>query len=349
MAVSYRRRRGPRIGLPLALGGAALLAAAVVGVLWATGVLGGEPKGRKGPRPGQVAVILAPRDLPAYTRLTRDELVDPSTGTFRTVYLDAEQIPEGMLRTVDALFGRVLKGPKRANYAFFESEMLPEGTRGGLVGGIPPGKRALRIDASRMPGLFDLEIGDRFDLLATRTVDDVEDTVRERLDQEEAILRSIYGGAAGGVPRPLPGTLVAPWEREQAAVEVLVEDGVVVKGVHVREVPTTSTSLTSGTRTRTIPVQEAVLAVDADEVAPLMEALALEVALVCVPRSGQPDEAGAEKPIAGRTPEIPDPRAGDDAARAGPDVPDVTFVETVTGDRRQYRVVPKGSEGGEPE
>ncbi len=91
---------------------------------------------------------------------------------------------------------------------------------------------------------------------------------------------------------------------KRSLVRPLVQDGVVVTPVRTRNVPISSSSLTQGTTTRTIPVQEIVLAVAPQEVAPLAEAMDLKYEIICVARSGRPAPA-------------PSPAVGSSSAGAG--------------------------------
>ena len=69
------------------------------------------------------------------------------------------------------ILGRVTAREKPAGYAFKERDFLPEGTSPGVVGGTPPGKRAITLDASKLKGVHDLNEGDHVDLLASVSVD----------------------------------------------------------------------------------------------------------------------------------------------------------------------------------
>ena len=61
-----------------------------------------------------------------------------------------------------------------------------------------------------------------------------------------------------------------------------------VTPARTRNVPVSSSSLTQGTTTRTVPVQEIVIAVEPEEVALLNEAMDLKYEITCVARSGRP-------------------------------------------------------------
>ncbi len=73
----------------------------------------------------------------------------------------------------------------------------------------------------------------------------------------------------------------------------LVQDGVVVTPVTARNMPVTNSSLMNGASTRNMRVQEIVIAVEPEEVAPLDEAMALKYEITCVARSGRPESAPA--------------------------------------------------------
>jgi hypothetical protein len=102
---------------------------------------------------------------------------------------------------------------------------------------------------------------------------------------------------------------------------VIVQSAVIVQPMNTRGVPVYQSSLTDGAATRVRPVQEAVIAIDPDEVALLTEALAVEAKLTSIPRSGRPDD-----PPASRTPNLhpvspfsSGESFGDEQSEVGPD------------------------------
>jgi hypothetical protein len=95
--------------------------------------------------------------------------------------------------------------------------------------------------------------------------------------------------------------------KKYTLVKPLVQDGVVVTPVKIRHVPTTSSSLTQGTTTRTMPVQEIVLAVAPQEVALLAQAMDLKYEITCVARSGRP---ASLPPASEKVAPSPGPRPG---------------------------------------
>jgi Flp pilus assembly protein CpaB len=150
-------------------------------------------------------VPVAAARLPAYTELQLEHLVDPQTGALAAVYLPEGSILESTIVRPDALLGRVLAAEKPPGRVFTEDDFLPPGTRPGLVAGIPPGMRAMRVEANAVGGLVGLAAGDRFDVVASFPA----------------------GARAGGGGRGAA----------QARVQTVVSDGVVVQPLATRAVP----------------------------------------------------------------------------------------------------------------
>ncbi|MCO5166238.1 MAG: hypothetical protein M9894_07725 [Planctomycetes bacterium] len=327
-----RRRASPSLAT-YALPAAAILVVGGGGLLWLGGAFGGKEK--SGPRPlvqppGTIAVPLATRPIKAYSKVSRDDLWDAKNGRLAFTFLKPENVPEGMVTDVKRILLRVVGRDKAPGYAFNEEDFLPEGTRPGVVGGIPPGRRALRVKAESVAGLIGLRHGDRFDLVSTVPVD----------------LSKVGGRAAtppvGGVYGRVLGQQLAIAARaggtKHAHVTVVVQNGVVVSPVETRAVPTTTSSLTQGPRTQTKPVQELVIAILPEEVAPLTEALAIGAVITCLPRSGHPDDP-ADSSTPGLSLDL-DQIPGL-STRSAP----LAIVDHIDGERRALLAVP---EGGEP-
>lgn len=282
-----QRRRSSSLGWMIALPILALLigGTGTIATLLALGTVSWPWTVRpQGPPPGSVAIPAAAHAIPAYTAVKLEHLVDPNTGQIKWIYLPAGSVPPEAILTPTEIVGRVVKRDKSAGYAFQEAEFLPKGTRSGIVGGTPPGKRALTLDASKIGGIHALKAGDHLDLLASAPMDDGES--RASRDQRELVLaRDLAANAVG-----------------QADVRVIAHDGVIVSPVTTRGIPTTTSSLTEGARTTLRPVQEVVIAVDPTEVAPLNEAMALEMRIMAVARSGHPDDPGAASVTPGTKP-----------------------------------------------
>jgi len=114
-------------------------------------------------------------------------------------------------------------------------------------------------------------------------------------------------------------------------------------------VPTTSTSLTRGTTTRTLPVQEMVIALEPDEVAPFMEALSVEAQITCLARSGRPDD-----PVDSLTPSSePDLMLWGTGLAAGgnslvPSAGSMAVIESISDRERTLVPVPDATAGSRP-
>lgn len=225
---------------------------------------------------GKVRVIVSGRDIPAYQKVGRDDIWNNAKGTLAYSDLDEKLVESsGVIVDVREILGRVLAKPKTPGYAFSEKDFMPEGTRPGVAAGVPAGKRALRISVENVQGIVGLQAGDRFDMVGAFPLDD----------------------SANQGSIPFSGVFADQMNRRakmnayrRARVQVLVQNGVVVSPLETRLVPTSSASLTQGKTTRTLPVQEMVIALEPDEVAPFMEALSVEADITCLARSGRPDD-----------------------------------------------------------
>jgi Flp pilus assembly protein CpaB len=290
--------------------------AATAGGLWVAGV--DLPFLKHGPDTrGMVAVPISARLVPAYTRVSRDYLIAPETGLLKYSYLPpkvAEQL--GVITNSEKIFGRVLNHDKPADYAFKEEDFLPKGTREGLVAAIPAGKRAMTVEVTKIQGIHALRTGDRLDMIASQSID-----LQKVLTQPKGL-----GGGMSGAGAFQVGIMA---QQKRANVRVLVQNGMLVAPVTTRLVPISQNTLTQGAITRTKPVQEAVIAVDPEEIAPLSEALAVEATITCVARSGHPDDPGQ----ASVTP------SGDSPSDQ------VAAVERIVGGTREVVFIPKGRGG----
>ena len=331
--VAPRRPGSPSIFSPGAIALVAVTALVLVfGTLVAFGVVDlSKLRSQEPSTAGLIAVPTPAVTIPAYTRVQRDHLWDRTNSRLSVVYLPPRAVTKEMLTNLSQVIGRVLDHDKAPGYVFTESDFLPPGTREGIVGGIPAGKRAVRISADKVDGLFGLRAGDRFDVLATLPID-----------------ANRGGGQALNVGGPYGQELaleaqLSNWSK-QATVRVIVQSATIVEPMKTRGVPIYQTTLTDGAALRTRPVQEAVIAVDPDEVAPLTEALAVNATLTTVPRSGRPDD-----PLDSKTPDSrpfspfnpPGAATGDQGFGADRDPASFTTVETIMGQRRSLSAVPR--------
>lgn len=346
MVVSTLKRLlgpGPLLGfliLMIAVGGA-------VGTLWYLDVLEvpflDPVEAETLPPPNLILVPISGRKIPAYTQITRDDLWNPQASEWSQVGMDKTKLPQGILTSRSQIRGRVLRRDKEPGYLFNESDFLPKGTRSGLVAGIPPGKRGMRIDTSKVQGLEELQAGDQFDLVATIPVE---------ADPQDLAKFNVAG--AYGKQLALQASMTNALKR--ATVSIVVHSGIVVKPMTVREVPYQVSTFTAGSITRTRPALEVVIAIDSSEVQPLNEAIAIEAAIMAVPHSGRPEDAQIEKERmeayqavessslqggAGQSPFSlfsPLDKAHGQGFR-GP-LPNVTVVESIHGTKREVAAVP---------
>ncbi len=280
---------------------------------------------------GLIAVPTAAVQIPAHTRIQRDHLWDRAHTRLAVIYLPPRAVTKEMLLSISDIIGRVLDGDKQPGYVFTESDFLPRGTREGLVAGIPPGKRAIRISADRVDGLYGLNAGDRFDIVATLPID------------------AASGGRAPNIAGPYSQEValqaeLSNWSK-QATVRVIVQNASIVEPMSTRGVTTYQTSITQGTAARTRAVQEAVIAIQPDEVALLTEAMAVDAKLASIPRSGRPDD-----PVNSRTPNLRpfspfvapggDARGGN-ASLSTRSADTFSVVETIMGQKRALTAVPR--------
>jgi hypothetical protein len=193
------------------------------------------------------------------------------------------RLGEALLRPGDIL-GRVVARDKRPGFGFQESDFLPRGTRPGISGGTPPGKRALTLPASSIKGVHALRAGDRIDVLAHIPWEHVPQFAisPSRLPAAALVLSSASGSSGTGTAG----------KSQRTEAHIVAQNAVVVSPVSVRQAPTSSASLTQGQVVRHVPVEEIVLAVDPDDLPRLSDALSLHVEMIALAHSGRP---GAEQ------------------------------------------------------
>ena len=297
-------------------------------VLWNVGLLDFLTFRSKQPSTaGLVAIPTPARLIPAYTRVTRDHLWDPRNNSLAVVYLPPTAVTPEMLVKLSDVIGRVLNHDKAPGYVFTASDFMPSGTREGVVAGIPAGKRAIRVPADYVDGLYGLHAGDRFDLVATMPID---------------------AGRGGGGQTPDFGGVYAQqlalearlsnWQK-QATVHVIAQNGVIVEPMTTRQIPVFQNSAADAARTRVRPVQEVVIAVDPAEVSRLTEAMAVAAKIWMVPRSGRPDDpTNSKTPNLNPVSPFTGPGLGEGAAG---NAPPYRVVETIMGQKRELTAVPR--------
>ncbi len=335
-SANVRRRRFPW----KPAGASALVVIAVLGLLWMLGILDASTLGFKTTvsMEGLVPVPVSPLRVPAYTKLTRDHLWDAKDGTLAVLYLPKQRITPEVITDINKIIGRVLNHDKPPAYVYTETDFFPPGTRPGLVAGIPAGKRAVRVDASKVQGLVGLNPGDRFDLVATIPIDAGRTGAAQTLR-----LGGIYGQQLA-----LQNQLTN-WQK-QATVRVLVQNGLIVEPMTNRKIPVSANTLTQGLVTRDRTVQEIVIAVSPREVARLTEAIAVNAEVNCVPRSGRPDDPEGSvtpdlepwSPFQGLVANTTTPEPGQEiTTNAGSSTGTLSAIETIAGSRREMVAAPK--------
>ena len=147
----------PRGGLSsrTAVLGVSAGAAVVVGVI-ATLLIAGQLQLFHRPidHTGMVPVPICGRVIPAYTMVTRDYIWDTKANSLSVVWVPREAVHTDVFTQLGKILGRVTAREKAAQYLFKEADFLPEGTRPGLSAGVPPGKRAMTIEAGKLNGIY---------------------------------------------------------------------------------------------------------------------------------------------------------------------------------------------------
>jgi Flp pilus assembly protein CpaB len=279
------------------------------GALWAAGVVDLSAWRREGVPTGWIAVPASAQEIPAYTKLTRQYILEAETGKMKFIHLPPSDVRPEMILDYTKVLGRILDHDKPAGYVFTEADFLPKGARAGLVAGIPSGKRSFTLPADKLAGVFGLKVGDHIDLLSTTPIDAAK-------------------GGHSGMSRVLSTQAQMAAMQKRASVRVLAQDAVIVSPVTSRNKPITSRSLTNGSQTRTVPVQEIIVAVDPAEVAPISEAVSMDMEITCVARSGLRDDPGPAIQTPGADP-----------------LSETRVIETISGKSRDAQVFSTDSKG----
>lgn len=295
---------------------AAIVLLAALGVIDLSRLRSSEPS-----TAGLIAVPTSAMQIPAHMRIRRDHLWDRANARISVVYLPPRAVTKEMLLNITQIIGRVLDSEKEPGYVFTDADFLPRGTREGLVAGIPAGKRAIRVSADRVEGMYGLNAGDRFDIVATMPIDAAD------------------GGRSLNFSGPYSQeialeTQLSNWEK-QATVRVIVQNAVIVEPMIARGVPVPTTTSAQAAAARARAVQEAVIAVNPNEVALLTEAMAVDARLSSIPRSGRPDD-----PVNTRTPDLR-PFSPFAAPGGSNEANGFSTVETIMGPKRAVTAVPR--------
>ena len=280
MARAKSRARNSTSNLLLVLLLVLLGAAATVGTLAVLGKLdltafgiarAGGKQDAALDRTGKVAIVVATRPIPRFTRVTQAHLVDPKTGTLKIVWSDEESAKKNGFLSKNDILGRVMAKAKIAGYPVVESEFLPAGAQDNWTSGVPEGMRGLTFDVARIQGIATLKEGDRFDLMA---------------------VHASNAKSTTGVPK---GTYLAPGiGGTQKELEGWLSTSRIV--VHGAEVIIAAPALPppGAPRSASKAPREVHVAVPEDEVTTLMRVLPLEVEITAIVSSGRPDVEQSE-------------------------------------------------------
>ena len=188
----------------------------------------------------------------------------------------------GSLMNPNDIIGRVMARDKTPNLAFSEGVLLPKGTRPGLAGATPPGMQALTLEAGKISGVHGMKLGDKIDLIAAVPLDilgEFDSDYRQRRGRTTFVAKT------------------KDLDHLRAVEERMVAQGaILISPVHIRQKPTTTSTLTQGQRVQTVPVEEFVVALLPADVAPLKKAVDKELKLTAVAHSARgSDDKAAEK------------------------------------------------------
>ncbi|MEM7478384.1 MAG: hypothetical protein AAF483_25660 [Planctomycetota bacterium] len=249
-------------------------------IAWVAGVFD-RPESRPVDRTGQLACPALVRPVSAFEKLTKDDFINPQTNQLHVMWLP-EKTAARAIRDMGDLIGRVVKRDRAYNVVLSEADLLEKGTRPGLAAGIPPNKFAVTIPTASITGLDQLLHGDRFDLLVALP----ERNATEQVSNSEPA--ALFGGIK-------PPSLRVGQLSRQHGVKRLVTNGMLVTLFTKTKRSTTGASgLTitpsRGSKAKTVTSVVAEVAVSAEEIGPLTEAISLSTKLTCVIRSGQPTD-----------------------------------------------------------
>ncbi len=238
---------------------------------------------RKPSREGLIAIPRTMRAAKAYQKLRREDIVALQQGDDSYLWVDKgtlERNPE-WLRSPSDVIGRVLARDKEPGYVFQEKDFLPKGTREGVVAGIPPGKRAMVVQAEKIHGLSLLARGDAFDLFATLPIKGKGDSI-----PEISLLASEGDTLTGGTRTPESR---AASIQNRLGVKLLVRRAVLVDALD-------RPSSARNARANQPAAKDITIALSPEEVISLTHALSLEYSVFCAAISGQPGDSTASEP-----------------------------------------------------
>ncbi len=230
-------------------------------------------------REGRVAVPRTLMSLKAFEKVRREDVYDRKLADESYFWLPKETVDKNpdWVTDLDQIINRVMARDKGKDFVFKKSDFLPEGSRTGIIAGVPEGKQGFFLDVEKIPGLRFLKQGDRFDLIASLP----------KTSEESA---TEYGILMGGVkvrgnkPIPVDG------------IRLLVKGGYLVALTTDRSMTTQgglelSNASGSGRVSAGRREERVAIAIDPEEAIPLTQALGDELKIHMVAQSGQAIDA----------------------------------------------------------
>lgn len=315
---SYARRsRRPR----LLVGGLSILALVSVGVvitLWVAGVPLNPYAGETAEDPFVVRIPINARPIPAYSRVEREHLINPSTGS-----LMFQKVPPpaavGMSIVgvdqdgshIESRVASVKNVDDKVVFVVPEGNEIPQSntmTLGGAVlninailgrvvkkdkraglgfqestffpQGTPEGLAGATPTGMRSITLDANKLTGVHALNSGDRIDLIASFSGSEPDSKASSLLAELGGSGGG------------YDDRGSEPVLLAQNAIVLKPVYVRNEATTSTSLTEGKRVQNVPKYEVAIAVNEEDVIPLQRALNRKLTLTCVAHSMKPSDDG---------------------------------------------------------
>lgn len=256
---------------------ASLVVVGVIAIIFGVIQLG-SPSGNTVAEKSREGLVPVPKTLVAvraFDKVKREDIFDLSLGDDSYFWLPKAQVdahPE-WVKSVDQVIGRVMARDKSTDFVFKESDFLPEGSRTGLIGGVPIGKQGFFLDADKIPGLRFLKKGDRFDLLIN-------------LPEESRDSSAEYGLLMGGIKvrdgKPIPVNGIRLLAQNAEVIALTTNKSMTTRGGLSFEPKDAN-----GRELRSDKQERVLIAISPQESVPLTEALGSEFQIHMVIQSGQ--------------------------------------------------------------
>lgn len=281
--MSTRRRPSQSSTLPkllisiLVVAGLGVL---VYGVANQMGWLSSESRPNQAAKPSREGKVAIPRTLfalKAFEKVRREDVFDRELDDESFFWLPkstVEKNPE-WVTSLDQIINRVMARDKGKDFVFKKSDFLPEGSRTGIIAGVPAGKQGFFLDVEKIPGLRFLKQGDRFDLIAS-------------LPKESNDSNTEYGLLMGGIKvrggKPIPINGIRLLAKGAQMIALTTDRSMTTQGG--LELSSTDSNGRVSSRQRD---ERVAIAIDPEEAIPLTQALGDQLKIHMVAQSGQAD------------------------------------------------------------